>query len=90
MYEFAPEKEKEEHIWRRKRSKIFGEEKYNFWRRKKTEKRKERKRRKVFGEGKHILLVLQKNGEGKGRKCLEKENIFLRGEEKRGKGRKGK
>ena len=24
MYEFAPEKEKEEHIWRRKRSKIFG------------------------------------------------------------------
>ena len=48
MYEFAPEKEKEEHIWRRKKVEYLGKENIFFWRRRKTEKRKERKRRKVF------------------------------------------
>ena len=57
MYEFALEKEKQEHIWRRKRSKIFGEGKYHFLEEKKNgekegkEKEESIWRRKTFVGG---------------------------------------
>ena len=54
------EKEREENVWSR--------EIYLWWSR--------RKMKKKFGEGNHIFSEEKKNGERKGGKCLEKENIF--------------
>ena len=49
------------------------------------EKGMRRKGRKIFAEGKYILMEEKKNGEGKGGKYLERENIFFGGEGKGGK-----
>ena len=35
-------------------------------------------RRKIFGEGKYLGLGRKEQGEGKGGKCLEKENFWSR------------
>ena len=57
------EKEKEGNKWR----KVF----FCFGSRRKTEMEKD----KIFGDRKYFFLEEKKNGEGKGGKYLEKENI---------------
>ena len=59
------EKEKEGNKWR----KVF----FCFGSRRKTEMEKD----KIFGDRKYFFLEEKKNGEGKGGKYLENENIFL-------------
>ena len=69
------EKEREDDIWQRKGREIFGEGKYLFCGGKKN------------GQGKGGNILKRKIiccGQGKGRKCLEKENKFLVMEETNG------
>ena len=52
--------------------KIFADGNISFLRRR-------RKKKKIFGEGKHIYFAENKNGEGKGGKYVEKENVTIAG-----------
>ena len=69
MEETKTEKDIEENIWRMEIFFCEGEDK------------RRKKRRQICEERKHFFANGEENGEGKGGKYLEKENIVCGGEE---------
>ena len=55
--------------------KIFAEGKYICF-------AEEKQKEKIFGEGQYIFLWRKKNGEGKGRKYVARENVTIAGAKK--------